>query len=428
MCPHTHQQNESVKRKLWHIVEIGLILLAYCSAHLQYWAKAFQTACYLINRLPTPVLNNDSPFQKLFPSQPNYNFMPVFGCGCWPHLRPYNQHKLDFRSKPCIFIGYSPSHRGYKCLHLPTGRIYISRNVIFGKSVFPFQNSSPSPPTSPPNSHATLYPPSLKKLTTPPHLHAAPTQALSPSEPPEAVPQESPPTSSSSSSTNTVLSPPCMQVASEDPDPTPVLPPPQHTMQTHSKNNIFKPKTLSNGLIRYPLPKVLTATTGLAEVEPTSYSTASKHSAWRDAMNLEFGALLHNGTWTLVPPTFDMNVVGCKWVFHLKRKVDGSVDRHKARLVAKGFHQQPGVDFEETFSPVVKPTTIHLVLSLATSAGWPICQIDVQNAFLHGWLSEDVFMTQPPSFIHPQFPHHVCKLCKSTIWLKTSTTCLVFSS
>jgi len=93
---------------------------ASVSSPLQYWAKAFQTTCYLINCLPTPVLNNDSPFQKLFPSRPNYNFMRVFGCACWPHLRPYNYDKLDFHSTTCIFIGYSPSYRGYKCLHLPT--------------------------------------------------------------------------------------------------------------------------------------------------------------------------------------------------------------------------------------------------------------------------------------------------------------------
>jgi hypothetical protein len=175
-------------------------------------------------------------------------------------------------------------------------------------------------------------------------------------------------------------------------------------MHTCSKNNIFKPEILFIGLIRFPLPKALTATTGLADVEPTSYSTASKHSAWRDAMNLEFDALLRNGTWTLVPPTSDMNIVGCKWVFRLKHKVDGTItatiDRHKVRLVTKGFHQQPSVDFEETFSPVVKPAIIRLVLSLATSAGWPIRHIDVHNAFLHVWLSEDVFMTQPPGFIH----------------------------
>jgi hypothetical protein len=124
---------------------MGLTLLAHCSVPLQYWAEAFLTACYLINRLPTPVLKNASPFQKLFSSQPNYSFMRVFGCACWPHLWPYNQYKFDFRSKTCIFIGYSPSHRGYKCLHLPTSRIYISRNVIFDESTFPFRLSSPSP-------------------------------------------------------------------------------------------------------------------------------------------------------------------------------------------------------------------------------------------------------------------------------------------
>jgi hypothetical protein len=103
-------------------------------------------------------------------------------------------------------------------------------------------------------------------------------------------------------------------------------------MQTHSKNHIFKPKTLSNGLIRYPLPKALIATTGSADVEPTSYSTTSKHLAWRNAMNLEFDALLRNDTWTLVPPTSDMNIVGCKWVFRLKHKADGSIDRHRPVL------------------------------------------------------------------------------------------------
>jgi hypothetical protein len=139
-------------------------------------------------------------------------------------------------------------------------------------------------------------------------------------------------------------------------------------MQTHSKNNIFKPKNLPEGLVRYPLPKALIATTCSDDVEPTSYSSAAQHPAWRAAMNIEFDTLLSNGTWTLVPPTANTNIVGCKWVFHLKRKADGTIDRYKARLVAKGFHQQPGIDYGETYSPVVKPTTIQLVLSLAISS------------------------------------------------------------
>jgi hypothetical protein len=87
---------------------------------------------------------------------------------------------------------------------------------------------------------------------------------------------------------------------------------------------------------------------------------------------LEFNALLHHQTWSLVPKSYARNIVGCKWVFKLNCKADGSIERHKARLVAKGFHQQKGVEFGETFSPIVKPTTIKTVLSVANSAGWSI--------------------------------------------------------
>ncbi|CAL9028340.1 unnamed protein product [Prunus brigantina] len=98
-------------------------------------------------------------------------------------------------------------------------------------------------------------------------------------------------------------------------------------------------------------------------------------------MNDELNALIHNGTWFLVPYNPSMNVVGCKWVFRVKRKADGTLDRYKARLVAKGFHQQEGIDYTETFSPVVKATTIRMVLSIAVSHGWETRQLDVIHVF-----------------------------------------------
>ena len=98
--------------------------------------------------------------------------------------------------------------------------------------------------------------------------------------------------------------------------------------------------------------------------------------------------------------------------------MDGAIERYKARLVAKGFHQQEGVDFFKTFSPVIKHATIRLVISIAVTYKWPIKQLDVQNTFLHGDLHENVFMIQPQGYVHPQYPNHVCKLHKSLYGLR----------
>ena len=136
-------------------------------------------------------------------------------------------------------------------------------------------------------------------------------------------------------------------------------------MITRSKNHIFKPRQL-NLTTKHPLPVTL---------EPSCVSQALQHPEWRAAMSAEFTALTSNGIWELVPPSLHQNLVGCKWVFRLKRKPDGSINKYKARLVAKGFHQRPGLDYTETFSPVVKPTTIRIVLCLALQHGWPITQL-----------------------------------------------------
>lgn len=137
-CPHAHQQNGSAERKHRHIVEVGLALLAQASMPLKFWDEAFLTASYLINRTPSKVIQFETPLEKLFHRKPNYQFLQVFGCACWPNLRPYNNHKLQFCSKQCAFLRYSHLHKGFKCLDISTGRVYIFRDVIFDENVFPF--------------------------------------------------------------------------------------------------------------------------------------------------------------------------------------------------------------------------------------------------------------------------------------------------
>lgn len=105
---------------------------------LKFWDEAFTTAAYLINRTPTRVLSYETPLQRLFNLPPDYFLLRTFGCACWPNLRPYNTRKLAFRSKQCAFLGYSTMHKGFKCLDIAAGRVYISRDVVFDEQVFPF--------------------------------------------------------------------------------------------------------------------------------------------------------------------------------------------------------------------------------------------------------------------------------------------------
>ena len=139
---------------------------------------------------------------------------------------------------------------------------------------------------------------------------------------------------------------------------------------------------------------------------------------WVAAMDSEHQALSRNKTWHLVPPPKGKNVIGCKWVYKIKRRADGTIDRYKARLVAKGFKQRYGIDYEDTFSPVVKATTIRLILSIAVSKGWSLRQLDVHNAFLHDILEEEVYMHQPPGYADQAHPNYVCKLDKALYGLK----------
>ena len=129
---------------------------------------------------------------------------------------------------------------------------------------------------------------------------------------------------------------------------------------------------------------------------------------WLAAMEEEMCRIKELGTWDLVPKPADTNIVGCKWVYKVKRDNKGEVSRYKARLVAQGFTQVPGVDYIDTFAPVAKFPTLHVLLALAVTYDWEIHQMDVKNAYLNGKLTETIFMKQPLNFIDAKKPSHVC--------------------
>ena len=141
--PHTPEHNEISERKHRHIVETGLTMLGQASMPKSYWSYAFSTAVYVINRMITPVLGNESPYAKLFGQSPNYQKLRIYGCECYPWLRPYTHHKLDNQSAACVFIGYSLTQSAYMCLHRGTGHIYTSRHVTFDETKFSFATIKP---------------------------------------------------------------------------------------------------------------------------------------------------------------------------------------------------------------------------------------------------------------------------------------------
>jgi hypothetical protein len=181
-----------------------------------------------------------------------------------------------------------------------------------------------------------------------------------------------------------------------------------HSMRTHGKDGFRQPVDRLN----------LHMTAAATSPVPSSVRAALSDPAWRLAMQAEFDALQGNDTWTLVPRPPGVNLVTGKWVFRHKFKTDGSLDRYKARWVFRSFTQRPGIDYDETFSSVVKPATIRVVLTLALSRSWPIHQLDVKNAFLHGTLNEIVYCVQPTGFVDSSKPNHVCRLNKSLYGLK----------
>uniref|UniRef100_A0A2N9FTS7 Uncharacterized protein n=1 Tax=Fagus sylvatica TaxID=28930 RepID=A0A2N9FTS7_FAGSY len=317
----TPEQNRVAERKHRHIDETGLTILFHAQLPKNLWIEAFMTAVYLINR-------------------------------CFPYLRDYAKNKFEPKSYPCIFIGYSSLHKGYRSLHPPTKRVYLSRHVVFDEGILPYTDPRALFSSTSTDESGLVLPIALASAPTVPGL---------------------------------VLEPP-----STEPAPS---------------NNSSFALDASGTAIPSPLAT-------------DSFLPALQSLHWQQAMRNELHALHQNKTWSLVPRQVDMNIVGSQWVFKTKPKSNGSIERFKARLVAKGYNQLEGLDFYETFSPVIKPTTIRLVLSLAITQGWSLRQLDVKNAFLHGHLKEVVYMEQPSGFSDPINPTHVCRLHKAIYGLK----------
>jgi transposase InsO family protein len=480
-CPYTSSQNGKAERMIRTTNDTIWTLLLQAHLPPRFWAEALHTSTYLLNRLPSTACPALTPHQALFDTPPRYDHLHVFGCACYPNTATTAPHKLAPRSTLCVFLGYSSDHKGYRCFDLSSRRILISRHVVFDESVFPYSSTS-TPPSSDPDldlftpfpTDAVVEPPILPLSAGTRSPPVGPTPGLVPCPGPVVSPTAvsplrgapSPIAPGPSGGGGTALPagpsvptpsarfaqpvwvyqrrlplpgfapapsllpppPPSPPVAQSPPGtPTPPQQPPATRVETpvyhppllHRDPRHVHPMVMRHAAGTLP-PRVLAATTIDSQVSlvPSSVRTALLDPHWRQAMEEEYAALVANQTWDLVPRPPGTDVITGKWIWTHKRRADGTLERYKARWVLRGFTQHLGVDYDETFSSVVKPATVRMVLSLALARSWPVHQLDVKNAFLHGALTETVYCCQPVGFVDSSRPDMVCRLNRSLYGLK----------
>lgn len=474
-CVKTPQQNGVAERKNGHLLDQTRALLFQRNVPKHFWGEAVLTATYLINRLPTRMLGFKSPMEMLSTFYPSIsisnNLVPrIFGCVSFVHIHSQERGKLDPRALKCIFTGYSSTQKGYKCYHPPTKKFFVSRDVTFSEkdayftqpylqgenqredkgSLENFLLSDLSPnsthiPEHDPNSTHTPEP----VTHIPDHIHSSQVPEPVTSNPvPEPTPNTHiPEPEDIRVRKNLVYSrqrrsiPDPEQVRESDSDPlNEVTISDSPSLQNESEFPIGdqdppiafrKGKRECTKRPLYPLSHYLsfqkfspTYKAFLVNLNsitiPTTLSEALSDEKWKQAMNVEMQALEKNKTWDWVNLPEGKRAVGCKWVYTVKYKADGSIERYKARLVAKGYTQTFGIDYLETFAPVAKMNTVRVILSLAANLGWELHQFDVKNAFLHGELEEEIYMEVPPGYEKRMGTNTVCKLKKALYGLKQS--------
>ncbi|OMO62605.1 Integrase, catalytic core [Corchorus capsularis] len=179
-CPRTFEQNGLAERKHCNITKLGLTMMLHASVPKRFWVEAFSTAVWLINRLPSKVLNMKSPFEKLFHKTPDYSSLRVFGSLCFPYLRDPSKTKLDPKSLPCVFLGYSHQYKGYRCFCPTTNKVYISRHVVFDEDVFPFQKPGSLYNISSTNLDAAVFTDWFPSLTHSSHSSTSSEEQMNP--------------------------------------------------------------------------------------------------------------------------------------------------------------------------------------------------------------------------------------------------------
>ena len=347
-------------------------MMAQAELPEHYWAEAVATATFLRNRVPTRYLKSTTSYEKWYERKPNLSHVRVF----WLyvlclHPRGEQEKKLSNKAEKLCFIGYSSQTKGYCLIDESISKVLVCQDVTFNESDFHCDSGKTKV---------------IDGRTTTDHEQIM-------------VPED------------------------EESIELPNEPKPEElVVQEHQHRYLRRQRTAP---VRYGIDEFLdTAFLDEVQIEKQkSIEVALKDQEWKETADSEYQSLMENKTWKLVKLPTGRKPVVCKWIFKTKCTSDGKVERYKARLMAKGYTQKPGEGYDETYSPVVRYSSIRALLAFAVQNGMIVHQMDVVTAFLNGTLDEKRYIEQPPRYIKKGEEHLVCKLKRSLYGLKQSSRC-----
>jgi histone deacetylase 1/2 len=466
--PRTPQQNGVAERRNRTIFERARSIAADCKLPTFLWAEAISMATYLVNLSPTRANFGVPPEASYTGKQIKLDHLKIFGCMAYVHIPQEERQKLDTRTRKCMFVGYDTQSKAFRLYDPIRRKIVISRDVVFDEDHVGYQHLQTSTTTdaipsfsvaiplsgtdhSNDDGHVVNQEPSFTQPQSPVFQH------LGLETPP---PHDSPITTRSiltipiadrAHATNLASRPVYRQIShaieglAEEPATIRLisLPPPQgdnhhpadeDRRSSHERTSSSTHQAAGPGPQPLPPPPIQsrrypsrnrqpsqrlqdfwTFNTELTE-EPINYQEAITHTGWKNAIDSEVQSILKNKTWDVIDRPPDRKPISAKWIFKVKQNNDTT--KLKARIVARGFQQREGVDYQDIFAPVVRWSTIRIILALAAKNKWDLHQMDVITAFLNGTINEDVLMEIPEGF--PEFgnPTRVCRIKRALYGLK----------
>ncbi|KAI3518152.1 hypothetical protein L1887_06594 [Cichorium endivia] len=430
--PYSRQQNGVVERRNRTVLEMVRCNLKTMTMPDVLWGEAVVHSVYVLNRAHSKALKNSTPYEVWTGRKPHVEHLRVFGCVAHTKIAKGHLKKLEDRSFRLVHLGIEKGTKAYRLLDPDTGKIHVSRDVVFeedrpweweksakikatpglsftvegfefGADDFYGDEDEWVPDTPDQGFGSSSNWANSGSAATWAHSEQSDNSGdpigASPGTPLNSQVTPNSPTTPNSATPTTIQSTASSSTGGGAPKRYRLL----ENLYEDTEEIDLPPEELM--MIR-------------SNEEPSSYVEASKKKEWREAMNAELASIERNNTWRLVDLPKNRKAIGLKWVFKLKRDPNGKIVKHKARIVAKGYVQKRGIDFDEVFAPVARLETIRLILALAGSNGWKVHHLDVKSAFLNGTLEEEVYVSQPDGYQKKGEAHKVYKLSKALYGLK----------